>query len=124
MRKIAISILLLAYASCTLANPFVKRSFGNFCALSRDQLSEFAHCLDDSLGDENRDNVNGFLECLGYSSIFDFLEASCNFSDLDMTEDKAKRIFSCYNQYDEHLKNINKEDEKRCLEKITAGIVE
>ncbi|XP_023227850.1 uncharacterized protein LOC111628317 [Centruroides sculpturatus] len=124
MRKIAISILLLAYVSCTLANSFVKRSFRKVCALSRDQLTEFAHCLDDSLSDDNRDHVYGFLECLGFSSIFDYLENSCTSPDLDFTEDKVNTIFSCYGQYEEHLNNINKEDEKQCMEKTTSGIVE
>ncbi|XP_067130753.1 uncharacterized protein [Centruroides vittatus] len=125
MRKIAISILLMTYVSCTLANSFVKRSFRDVCALSRDQLSVFADCLDDSMSDESRDVVHGYMECLGFSSIFDYLEGTCAFENLDPVVETLEKVFSCHKQYAERLKTVTKkEDEGRCLEDATAGIVQ
>ncbi|XP_067130754.1 uncharacterized protein [Centruroides vittatus] len=122
MWKIAIFILLMTYVSCTLAH-----SFDEICALSRDQLSQFTDCLDDFLSDESRDVVRGFLECLGFSSIFDYLENECAFQGqgLDPTDDMVKKFFSCYMQYAENLNTVlTKENENYCLEKATAEIVE
>ncbi|XP_023211550.1 uncharacterized protein LOC111628318 isoform X2 [Centruroides sculpturatus] len=122
MKKIVISILLV-YVSCTLANSFVKRSLFEICALSRDQLSEFTDCLDDSLKDENRDIAYDFMECLGYSSIFDYLEASCTIDNADAAEDMRIKVPSCAKKYGDRLNTvIKKEDERNCLER--AGKME
>ncbi|XP_067136577.1 uncharacterized protein [Centruroides vittatus] len=121
MRKIAISIFLV-YVSCTLAH-----SSDEICALSRDQLSQFTDCLDDFLSDESRDVVGDFLKCLGFSSVFDYLENECalNPSGLDTSDEMYKKFFICYMQYGEYLNTVlTKENENYCLEKATAGIVE
>ncbi|XP_067139624.1 uncharacterized protein [Centruroides vittatus] len=123
MKKIVITILLV-YVSCTLANSFVKRSFGDICALSRDQLSVFADCVDDSLSDESRDVIHGYLGCIGFSSIFDFLEKSCVTND-DMDDETLLKAFLCSYEYEERLKTVvTREDENKCLEKVTPAIVE
>ncbi|XP_067130738.1 uncharacterized protein [Centruroides vittatus] len=122
MKKIVITILLV-YVSCTLANSFVKRSLIEICALPRDQLSEYTDCLDDSLRDENRVIAYDFIECLGFSSLFDHLEAMCAIDNEDAAEDMGVKIVFCAKKYGDRLKTgIKEEDERNCLER--AGKVE
>ncbi|XP_067130739.1 uncharacterized protein [Centruroides vittatus] len=122
MKKIVISILLV-YVSCTLANSFVKRSLIEICALPRDQLSEFSDCLDDSLSDEIRVVARDFIECLGFYTPFDYLEATCAIDNQDAAEDMGIKILSCAEKYGNHLNTgVKAEDERNCLER--AGKVE
>ncbi|XP_067130735.1 uncharacterized protein [Centruroides vittatus] len=124
MRKIAIFILFLMCISYISARSFLKRNNrAELCALPRDQLFEFSDCFDGSLSDESRDIIHGYLGCIGFSSIFDFLEKSCvNNDDMDETLLKA---FLCSYEYEERLKTVvTREDENKCLEKVTPAIVE
>ncbi|XP_067130740.1 uncharacterized protein [Centruroides vittatus] len=119
------SAIFLAYFTCISAKSFSKRQ--NFeeivCGLSTNQLSDFADCIEESMGEEVRNAMHNYVNCLDLSSSFNYFEKICSLR-VGEVSDFFNKASVCYELNRKHLENaLTNENGFRCLQ-VLNGLME